>query len=126
MIKFMGGIRGVSMQSHVQLEGGVEGRESSQVDGMEMRFQCESHIEVDWRGLRIGVRGPPLANNVGSEPLAISWTSVWWATTGNRGWATGGLPLRYCGEVLVMFILGGGLRVLFTLRVRTCSSKSTV
>ena len=28
-------------------------------------------------------RGPPPANNVASEPLAISWTSVWWATTGN-------------------------------------------
>ena len=38
MFKFMGGIRGVSMQSHVQLEGGVEGQDSSQVDGMEMRF----------------------------------------------------------------------------------------
>ena len=43
------------MQSHVQLEGGDE------VDGMEMRFQCESHAEVDWRGLWICLSGPLLA-----------------------------------------------------------------
>ena len=27
--------------------------------------------------------GPPPANNVASGPPAISWTSVWWATTAN-------------------------------------------
>ena len=28
--------------------------------------------------------GPP-AKNVASAPPAISWTSVWWATTGKQG-----------------------------------------
>ena len=46
--------------------------------------------------------GPPQANNVASGSPAISWTSVWLATTGNQWLSVVGPPLRcYLGVCML-------------------------